>query len=283
MNNEEEKINIEEPQKEETPKTETPTPVADNNTQVEKKEDVVSIMEEKPNLSGQKTELVTDPVTLKTETRVVEEKPVEDVKVENKPLEDGPKWKRMLVLFFFAFVFAFVMGMPYINDALDKLKKDAGMSDIERRAKQIEDEEKKKEEEKNKPVKEEELKTLTCTSQPVPTADYTRVTVETFDYNAQNQVINSSIKTTYTFVAVNDSYNTLKAQCDEKGLKFINKEGFESACSYSDTEVVIENKFELKTFTPIQDGATIINANAEYETKLDSVKNNLVAQGYTCE
>ena len=278
MDNEENKIVIEEPQKEETPKTETP--VVNNN---EKGENIVSIMEENPNLSEQKTELVTDPITLKTETRVVEEKPVENVVVENKSLEDGPKWKRTLVLLFFIFVFAFVMGMPYINDYLDSLKKEVGMSDIERRAKEIEDEQKKKEEENKTPVVQEELKILTCKSQPQQTLEYKKEIEEVFNYNSKNQVIKSSIKTIYTFETANDSYNSLKTQCDEKGLKYIDKDGFESACSYSDTEVVIENTFDLELFKPIQDGANTIKANAEYQEKLDTVKNDLVAQGYICE
>ncbi len=245
--------------------------------------EVTSIIDEEPNLASQKTMLVTDPVTLKTETKVVEEQPVENVVVEKKSLEDGPKWKRTLVLVFFIFVFAFVMGMPYINEYLDSLKKEVGMSDIERRAKEIEDEQKKAEEEKNKPVVQEKLKTLTCKSTSQATTEYTKVIEETFNYNSKNQVIKSSIKTTYTFEAINDSYNSLKTQCDEKGLKFIDKDGFESACSYSDTEVVIENTFDLEIFKPIQDGTTTISANAEYQAKLDTVKNNLVAQGYTCE
>lgn len=273
MNNEEEKINIEAPVSEKT------EPI-NNSPQKE----VVSIVDEKPNMAEQKTELVVDPVTLKTETRIVEEKEVEPVEIKkSEPQEDGPKWKRVLVLIFFIAVFAFVMGMPYINDALDKLKKDAGMSDIERRAKQIEEEQKQKEQEKNKPVVQEELKTLTCVTQPQTTADYTKVVEETFEYNSKNEIIKSSIRTVYTFAVINDSYNTLKTQCDANGLKYVDKDGYAFACSYGDTEINIQSSFELETFKPIQDGTNTIKANAEYKDKLDTVKKTLTTQGYTCE
>jgi len=234
----------------------------------------------------QNTELVTDPVTLKTETRTVSEKPIENVEV-SKPVasnnDDGSKGKRVLLLIFFILVFAFVMGMPYINEYLDKLKKDVGMSDIERRAKQIEEEQKQKEAEKKKTVKQEETKKFTCTSLPHATADYTKVVEETFEYNSKKEIIKNTVKTTYTFLTINDSYNTLKSQCDTNGLKYIDKEGYESACSYSDTEVVIENTFDLEIFKPIQDENSVIQSSVKYLEKVDNVKEGLTSQGYTCE
>ena len=140
--------------------------------------------------------------------------------------------------------------------------------------------EEKAKEEKSKP---EEYKELVCTSSTQTTTDYTKVIEETFKYNSKNQVVESGVKTTYTFTIANDTYNTLKTQCDENGLKFIDKDGYESGCSYSDTEVVMENSFDLELFKTIQDGANTITSNAKYQEKIADVKNRLTTQGYTCK
>ena len=38
----------------------------------------------------------------------------------------------------------------------------------------------------------------------------------------------------------------------------------------------------LKTYTPIIDGTTNIQANAKYNQDINSIKSDLVSKGYTC-
>ena len=54
------------------------------------------------------------------------------------------------------------------------------------------------------------------------------------------------------------------------------------ACSYGDTNITISHEFDLKTYTPIIDGTTNIQANAKYNQDINSIKSDLVSKGYTC-
>ena len=218
----------------------------------------------------------------------IDPKPMEEVKIEGNKndteTKDTGKGKRILVLIFFILVFAFVMGMPYINEYLDKFKKEVGLSDIEKQAKQIEKEQEAKKKSTNtKTTDNEKYTTLTCTSGSTSNDNYTKSITQTFEYDSNNQVISSGIKTIYTFTDNNESYNSLKNECDQNGLKYIEKDGFEYACSYSETEVVIENNFYLPSFKTIKDGSKIIAANAEYKAKISDIKTKLTKEGYSCK
>ena len=169
------------------------------------------------------------------------------------------------------------------NEYVEKMTQKEGLSPIERRARELEKEQKRKEEEEKKANKKEEYKILTCTSITEQLTDYMKDVVQTFEYNSKNEIVKSSVKTTYTFQAVNDSYTKLKTDCDQNGLKYIDKPGYELGCSYSDTEVIIENTFDLELFKPIQDGTELIEANAKYQDKIDNIKKELTNQGYTCK
>ena len=298
MNNEEEKIMIEEPQQIDaniTPNVDPVAPVVNQTpaqpieTNTTNPNEVVPVTYENPNMAEQNTEIVVNPVTLKVESKPVEtpvsSEPtsVEPVKVEEKvELKDGPKWKRVMVFIFFILMFAFVMGMPYINEYIEKLTAKEGLSPIERRARALEEEQKRKEEEEKNANKQEEYKTLTCNSITEQLTDYMKDIEQTFEYNSKNEIVKSSIKTTYTFQTINESYTTLKTKCDQDGLKYIDKAGYEPGCSYNDTEVIIEKTFDLEIFKSIQDGTELIDSNAKYKDKTDDIKKELTNQGYTC-
>ena len=93
----------------------------------------------------------------------------------------------------------------------------------------------------------------------------------------------STKTTTYRFNEANENYENLKTQCNENSLKYVSKNGYEVACNYNDTEVVMEDKFDLAQFSTIKDGTTIIEANAKYKENVSSVKTRLESLGYVCE
>ena len=216
---------------------------------------------------------------------VVEEAYQEPVQISEPVIKKEKKKKdvrSILLIILFIFLFAFIMGMPYINEFLDNLKKDAGLSPIEQRAREIE-----REQQKQNPkakvtddgeIVKDKLTTLTCTLESTDTT-----IVEAFSYNSKGQVLESSKTTTYKFTTQDDKYNNLKDECNNNSLKYVEKKGFEVACSYNDTEVEISNKFDLSTFTTINDGMTKIEANAKYKEKVDSVKKRMAQANYTCE
>ena len=218
---------------------------------------------------------------------VIQEEKIEP-QVEQKPKVKRKKdVKSILLVLLFIFLFAFIMGMPYINEFLDTLKKDAGLSEIEKRARTIE-----KEQQKQNPkakvtddgeVVKDKLTTLTCTSETTALENYSITVVETFEYNSKGQVLESSKTTTYKFTTQTEKFNSLKTECNENALKYVEKKGYEVACSYNDTEVETKDKFDLSTFTTINDGMTTIEANAKYLEKIDTVKKRMAAANYTCE
>ena len=202
-----------------------------------------------------------------------------------KPNKKKTDIKSILLVILFLFLFAFVMGMPYINEWIDNIKKDTGLSEIERKAKEIEKEQQKQNSKttEQEDAKKETLTTLTCTSSLVTYDNYSAVVVEKFIYDSKGLVVESSKATTYNFTALNDKYTELKNQCDQNSLKYVEKKGYEIACSYNDTQVIIEDKFDLATFTTINDGMTKIEANASYKDKIDTIKKKQETLGYTCE
>ena len=204
-----------------------------------------------------------------------------------KPSNKSPKNNKIstiLLILLFIFLFAFVMGMPYIKEFIHDFKADKGLSEIEKAAK--EEEEKQRQEEESKkptPTPEDEKTTeLTCTSAPTTIENYSLTKIQTFYYNAKNQVLNSKMVSEYTFTTADTTYLTLKNQCDSDSLKYVTHEGYTMACSYGDTNITISHEFDLKTYTPIIDGTTNIQANAKYNQDINSIKSDLVSKGYTC-
>ena len=55
------------------------------------------------------------------------------------------------------------------------------------------------------------------------------------------------------------------------------------SCNYSDNSIEISDTFELETFKTITDGTTVIEANTSYKQDINTVKSNLINQGYTCK
>lgn len=194
------------------------------------------------------------------------------------------KISTILLIILFIFLFAFVMGMPYIKEFIHDFKADKGLSEIEKAAK--EEEEKQRQEEESKkptPTPEDEKTTeLTCTSAPTTIENYSLTKIQTFYYNAKKQVLNSKMVSEYTFTTADSTYLTLKNQCDSDSLKYVTHEGYTMACSYGDTNITISHEFDLKTYTPIIDGTTNIQANAKYNQDINSIKSDLVSKGYTC-
>ena len=193
--------------------------------------------------------------------------------------------RSILLVLLFVLLFGFIMFMPQIQDILNNIKKDMGLSKIEKEAKEIEKEQNKEKSSKTTPAKssDEQYSTLTCTSTTVALESYDRIIVETFEYNTNKEVMKSEKKVTYKFAAVNDSYESLKTQCTENSLKYIDKKGYETACNYNDLEVVMEDKFNLKDFSTIKDGTNIISSNAKYKENIDTIKARLEASDYTCQ
>lgn len=191
----------------------------------------------------------------------------------------------ILLILLFIFLFAYIMGMPYINQFIQDLTSDTGLSKIEQEAKK-EEEKQKQEEEQNKPTPtpdDEKTKELVCTSTANTNGNYTLVQIQKFYYNSKNKILSSKLISQYSFNIIDDSYNSLKLQCDNDSLKYLTHEGYTMACSYGENNIEISHEFDLKTFTPIVDGMTNIQANATYQQDLNTVKNNLISQGYTCE
>lgn len=243
------------------------------------------------------TQVVPPNVVPMQEVKVTEE--VLDVPVQNTtlannnvtnptPVAPPPKNNKastFLLVLLFLFFFVLVMGMPYIQDFVKNLKEDTGLSEIEKKAK--EEEQKQQEQQNtNRPTSTPETemnKQMTCTSPSNTVGNYSIVRIEKFSYNNQNQILNSSSISQYTFSTPDDDYQTLKKQCDENSLKYVEHPGYTMECSYNDVNVEISHTFDLELFTPIIDGTTNIQANANYKQDITMIKNNLIAQGYTCE
>ncbi len=222
--------------------------------------------------------------TTNIENSNIETASVSNASNDNKPPKNN-KISTILLILLFIFLFAFVMGMPNIREFVQKLKSDTGLSEIEQEAKQEEDRQKQEQESKKPTSTPEEEKTteLTCTSSSQTIGNYTLVETQTFSYNNKNQILNSKIIAHYTFAVVDDNYTILKQQCDENSLKYLTHKGYTMACSYGDANIEISHEFDLKTFTPIVEGTTNIQANATYQQDINTIKETLIAQGYTCQ
>ena len=206
-----------------------------------------------------------------------------DVKVRKKKAKDV---RTILLVILLLGLFGFVMFMPNIQDLINKFKKDVGLSEIEKQAKQIEERQNqdstKKTQTEDGTIVSEKLSKLTCTTNIMALDSYDKIVEEVFEYNSKNEVINSKYTTTYRFNTQNDKYESLKTECNENSLKYVDKAGYEVACSYNDTEVVISDVFELKTYKTIQEGSKIIEANARYKENINSIKTRLESIGYAC-
>lgn len=204
-------------------------------------------------------------------------------KQENPPTNKPPKKSNtstVLLIILFVFLFAFIMGMPYINNFIRELRGN-GLSEIEKEAKLEEERQKQEEEKKNQPpvedIKQEEL---ICTSQESTTENYTLVQIQKFYYNSNNQIISSKNISQYRFTLEDNTYLTLKQQCDENSL-YLNHEGYTIACSYGENNIEISHEFDLESFKPIDDAN--IQANATYQQDINTIKAKLIEEGYTCQ
>ena len=222
--------------------------------------------------------------------------PIEEVKIEqektampsndNSPNNNKKNSNKSMIIVFllFGFFFAYIMCMPYIRSFIQEMKADTGLSEIEKEAQDIQDQLDKEEQENKNPIGEEEkLKEITCTSKVNDYSTYNMVQIQKFAYNSKNEIITSENTYKYTFSVIDDNYNLLKKECDENSLKYLTHEGYSMACSYNDTNIEINHEFDLEIFTPIVDGTTNIKANATYKNDINTLKSNLVNQGYTCE
>ena len=221
--------------------------------------------------------------------------PIHDVKIEDKsndlnnddfvPIKStkNSKLSTILLVLLFLFLFTFVMALPEITTFINNLKADRKISEIQKETKS--DEKQQQEQIIQKPLEnnKEELKELICTLNNNENQDYNLVQIQKFYYNSNYQVSSSKNIYQYTFNTIDDYYNQLKIQCDEDSLKYISHDGYTIFCSYGDTNIQMGYEFDLKTFTPIVDENTNIQANANFNENVNNIKNNLISQGYTCE
>lgn len=235
----------------------------------------INIDEEIRNDTDQTKNIQSEAVPISEVNATLQETPVNN----QKP----PKKKSSLpVILLFVFLFAFVIGMPYINDFINDLKSNSGLSEIEQAARE---EEKRQEEENNKnnsTQTEETLSESTCTKTS-ELGIYTLVEIQKFSYNKNNQIKESSYSYQYTFVSQDETYLGLTKKCDEDALKYLSNTGYAMACNYSDNKIEINHSFDLETFKTITDGTTIIEANAKLNQKISDVKTTLTANNYVCE
>lgn len=204
---------------------------------------------------------------------------------EGKPLVNKPPKKNnistILLITLFIFLFAFIMGMPYINSFIKELNGN-GLSKIEKEAKQEEERQKQEEEKKKQPpVEDKKQKELICTSPESTTENFTLIQIQKFYYNSKNQVMSSKNISRYRFTIEDDTYLNLKQQCDEKSLKYLNHEGYTIACSYGESNIEISHEFNLDKFKPIEDDN--IQVNATYQQDINTIKAKLIEEGYICQ
>lgn len=225
--------------------------------------------------------------------------PISEIKIENENKlpetnneqsssnnnsSSNSKISTILLILLFIFLFAFVMGMPYITDFINNLNEDKGLTEIEQQAKKEEEKQKQEQENNNQAInkQEEKLTTLTCILNDTTNMNYNLIKTQQFNYNKNNQIITSSNTLNYTFISLDETYQELKRKCDEDSLKYINNIGYTMSCNYSDNNIEISDTFELEIFETITDNNTIIQANVTYKQDINTIKDNLIIQGYTC-
>lgn len=209
------------------------------------------------------------------EVKIEEEQEVVPTKVKKLPAsEKHPKLTTFFLTFFFILLFVYIMAMPYVDEWVQKMKENKNNTDTN----EVVNENK-----QTQPVtKQEELKILTCTLAKTPTESYTETIIETFEYNKDNKIVNSSKTHKYKFTQEDASYQALSKECTDS-LKYLGNPGFTISCTNQDLEIVIGNEFELKTFKPIKDGEKTITSNANYNDSIETIKTNLTTIGYICE
>lgn len=245
-------------------------------------EQPISIMDNTEDIVSQNTPVT--PIPEVEATLVSNENNEGNKNTSNQEPPKGGKGKTIGLVLLFVFFFVYVMGMPYIRDFISDFKSNAGLSEVEKAAKEEEEKQQKEKDKQNntqKPV-EEKLEELVCTSQDNKTNDYTLNVVEKFQYS-NNKIKSSSVTNKYTFLVQNESYNTLKKSCDEDALKFATKAGYTMTCNYSDTEIEIANSFDLEIFKKIVDGTTTIDANTTYQKNINDIRTEMSLKGYTCQ
>lgn len=212
---------------------------------------------------------------------------IEEVVVDvNTNVEEpkSSKFSTVMLMLLFIFLFGYVMFMPEINNYINSLNKEEGLSQIELDA--IEEEKKQQQaEQTKKPVIPEavETKELVCTLNNPMNGNYALVEIQKLYYDSNNQVLNSSYSYQYKFNSADEYYNSLKTKCSQDSLKYVTHPGYTMACSYDEINIEISHEFDLEIFEPIIDGTTNIQANATYKENVDTVKNTLISKGYTCQ
>lgn len=226
--------------------------------------------------------------------------PIQEVKIEkqeetssisegNQPItttnnnSSGNNKSTLIVILLFGFFFIYIMGMPYIRKFIQDMKVDTGLSEIEKEAQEIQDKLDKEKEEAEKPQEVEKLTEITCISGVKETPSYNLTQTQKFSYNSKNEIVISENIYNYVFTIIDDNYNSLKKECDDNSLKYLTHDGYSMACNYNDTNIVISHEFDLEIFKPIVDGTTNIQATTKYKQNINTVKNNLTKEGYTCK
>ena len=212
--------------------------------------------------------------------------PVAEVEIIQEKEEKKSNLSTILLILLFGGLFIYIMGMPYINTFISDLTRDNGLSQIEKDAKLEEEKQNQNKHENSTPVVDKEEVKLTeviCTSGVNNLENYQLVETQKFEINNNNQIINSSTTSNYTFTAINDFYNSLKKECEEDSLKYVNYDGYSRSCSFDNSSVIVSHLFELEIFKPITGDNINIGANATYKQNIDEVKNILISKGYTCQ
>lgn len=223
------------------------------------------------NLSNDKNKVLENQSILNSNTEL---KKVPNNKPNNK--------STILLIILFIFLFTFIMGMPYINDFVKELRAGKELSEIEKEAKKEEERQKQEEKKKeNHSTEETETKELICTFEGNATDNYTLTQIQKFYYNQKNQIINSKNISQYHFISEDNSYLTLKQQCEEDSLKYLAHAGYTMSCNSGEMNIEISHEFDLESFKPIEEAN--IQANATYLQNVDSIKIELTNQGYTCQ
>jgi len=224
----------------------------------------------------------TDVVTPIQEVKIEKQEEITDIP-NNIQHNNGNNKSTLIVFLLFGFFFIYIMGMPYIREFVQNMKADTGLSEIEKEAQEIQDKLDKEKEENKKPQETEKLSEITCTSTIAQNGGSNLVQTQKFTYNSKKEIISSENIYNYTFMIITDEYNRLKKECDDNSLKYVTHDGYSMACSYSDTNIEISHEFDLEIFKPIVDGSNKIEANAKYKQNINTVKNNLIREGYTCK
>lgn len=201
------------------------------------------------------------------------------------------KKKTVYLILLFVFLFAFVIEMPRIQGLIDKLK-NSGTSEIEKRAKKLEENEKKKQDDALKQKKEAEveiLDTYKCTLvSDAYSNEYTTTLINELLVNKNGEVISNNFILQYDYHDKTTEFNNLNNECINSKLKLKEIDGFTYMCSSNENQLKFVYKFELSKLDKVEyekvDGTSAtVTASVKYKTSLTDAKNELIAKGFSCE